>query len=132
MSVVLEACLDYYTRFSTPRTLSKRTCAEAIMRASDPVSVPDLHGDALGLTETLEDSLWELAGESPEDGWTWTAETRSDVEQAMALMLRSLEIMKRVHEREDPRFREWVEAHEAAEEAARSNVVPIRARGAQS
>ena len=129
MSAALEACRDYYARFSTPATLSENHCAGAIMRASHPVSAPDPQGDTMALAGTLSDCLWELAAESPEDGWEWTNETRSYLDQAQALILQSLEILKRAHEREGPRFREWYEHMTRAQEA-RSNVVSIRGRRA--
>jgi hypothetical protein len=126
MIAALEACRDFYARFSTPSTLDVRTCAEAIRGAGDTVSDPDPWGDAMALAETLEDGMWELAAEAPEDGWEWTDETRSDLGQATALMLQALEVLKRVHERELPRFREWDIRTTEQQSAARSNVVTIR------
>jgi len=100
------------------------------MGAGDVVPAQDPHGDAMALADTLSDGLWDLASEAPEDGWEWTDETRSDVDQAIALMLQSLKVIDQAIERERPRFREW-DKRTMRELAARSNVVSILGRRAR-
>lgn len=76
------------------------------------------------IVEVLDDG--ELPWEMPEDGWTWTDETRSDMRHAAALMIQALEILKGAAARETPRFCEWDLRTMHPERTARSNVIPIR------
>lgn len=128
MSTALEACRDFYARFSHPSTLGRCQFGEAIADAGRQMSAPDPWLDGAALAETLEDSFWELAGEAPEEGFTWTKETHIEVRQAIALMMQALVVLNRVQEREGPRYREWDERKSKERQEDRSNVVPFQPR----
>jgi hypothetical protein len=76
------------------------------------------------IVQVLDDGA--LPWEMPEDGWTWSDETRSDMRHAAALLVQALEILKGAAARETPRFCEWDRRTTQPDRTARDNVVPFR------
>ncbi|HEV2703934.1 MAG TPA: hypothetical protein VGV09_20075 [Steroidobacteraceae bacterium] len=94
------------------------------MSAIDPLDSSAVDDSLQQIADVLDDG--ELPWEIPEDGWTWTDETRSDMRHAAALMVQALEILKGAAARETPRFYEWDRRTTQPERSGRGNVVPIR------
>lgn len=94
------------------------------MSAIEPLSTSAVDESLEQIALVLDDG--ELPWEMPDDGWTWTDETRGDMRQAAGLMVQALEIIKRAAARETPRFREWDHRTMQREWPAGGKIVPIR------